>query len=389
MNRFKIPMICIIVIMLAVLLSGCMKMHIDIIWNEDNSASIAMTVGVTTSTLSMLDMTESEMQQQLRESIEEEADDDDEYTIEDFSDEDYSGIIATVKIDDITNNSEDSLEYLSFSFEESGGKKTYTVIGDFMDSDVLGDEGMDEFSVDTQISIVMPGTIVSHNATEKDGNRLTWTQDNPNFAVSIYARSEADGGLLWLWIALGGIVVLAGIAVVIILVLRKNKTGSQDLPAGQYGAQGYAPPGYAPVQQPYGAQQYQPPYDAQQYQPPGMPPAVPPDTSQVEPPIAEIPPQQATSPVYGAPEPEPVPVEPIVEPPGAPGPEPGPVSVSVSVEPAVEPPGAPESEPVPVEPAVEPPGAPEPEPATRLCTQCNATLPEGTKFCGSCGTPVQ
>jgi len=365
--------------MLAVLLSGCMKMHIDIIWNEDNSASIAMTVGVTTSALSMLDLTESEMQQQLRESIEDEADDDDEYTIEDFSDSEYSGIIATVKLDDITNNSEDSLEYLSFSFEESGGKKTYTVIGDFMDSDVLGEDGIDEFSVDTQISIVMPGTIVSHNATEQDGNRLTWIQNNPNVAVSIYARSEAGGGLLWLWIALGGIVVLAGIAVVIVLVFIKKKEGSPDPSAGQYNTQGYAS-----VQQPYGAQQYQPPGDVQQYQPPGATPAVPSETppaaphgyeappQQETPLVHGAPPQQATPPVHGTPEPEPVPVEPTVEPPGAPG-----------------------SDTVPVEPAVEPATAPDPAPAstpaatTRFCTQCGTALPEGTKFCSSCGTPVQ
>ena len=86
MKKMKRPVICVIVLVLSMLLSGCMKMHIDIVWNRDNSAKVSMTIGVATYTLSMMDLTEEEMQQQLRESIEEDAGLDDDYTIEDFSD---------------------------------------------------------------------------------------------------------------------------------------------------------------------------------------------------------------------------------------------------------------------------------------------------------------
>jgi len=334
MRKIRKPVICIIVLALSILLSGCMKMHIDIIWNEDNSAVLAVTVGVDPSALSEFDFTEDEIREMLKESLEDEMDEDDDYTIEDFSDDDYVGVIVTTKLDDITKNTDDSIEHLKFTFETVSGTKTYTVQGDFMDSDILGDEA-DEIDVDVRITIVMPGKLVSHNATESRGNKLTWIQEDPNVAVSIYARSEV-GGFPWLWIVIGAVVLIAGGAVAVLLVLKKKKASPQ---AGQYGSsptaygappQSYAPPG----QQPYSPQYQQPPPPPPAYEPPAPPP-----------PSAYEPPTPPPPPAY--------------EPPAPPQP-----------------------------PAYEPPAPPPAPAALMFCTQCGAQLPEGTKFCPSCGTPI-
>ena len=358
MKKLRKPVICVIVLVMAVLLSGCMKMHIDIIWNEDNSASLSMTIGVATYALSMMDLTEEDMQQQLRESLEEDTEVSDDYTIENYSDSEYTGIVATIKIDDITKSDEDSIEHLKFTFEESGGTKIYTVIGDFMDSDIMGNEA-EEFEIDTRITIVMPGRLVSHNATESSGNRLTWIQEDSNVAVSIYARSEVGGGMPWLWIVIGAVVLVAGGVVAILLVLKKKKPAPQAGPYGDAATTAYGAPaqGYTPGQQPY-AQQYQqpPPYEPPQ-------PAAPPPAPTYEPP--------------------PQPAPPIYETPPPPPPPPAP--------PAYEPP-APDTVPVqqPAAPPPPQPAAPEPAPVStpKFCMQCGAPLPAGTKFCPSCGAPT-
>ena len=370
MKKLRKPIICVLVLVLSIMLSGCMKMHIDIIWNEDNSAELTMTIGVATYALSMMDLTEEEMQQQLRESIEEDTEiDDDEYIIEDFSDSEYTGIKVTMKIDDITKNSEDSIEHLTFTFEDVGGTKTYTVIGDFMDSDIMGNEA-DEFEIDSRITIVMPGRLRSHNATERSGNRLTWIQEDPNVAVSIYARSEGGGGLLWLWFVIGGVVLVGGGAVAVLFVLKKKKSSSQ---ASTYGggttpSYGTPPQNYAPVQQQYQQPQQPVPQPAYQPQPPA-PPAPPPQPT-YEPPPA---PPSAYEPPPPPPEPPPPP------PPPPPTYEPPP------------PPPQPEPPQPPPPPAYEPPPPPTPPaPATtpKFCMNCGGALTEGTKFCPSCGTSI-
>jgi len=341
-----------------------MKMHIDIVWKEDNSAELSMTIGVAKYALTMMDLTEEEMQQQLRESMEEDTEVGDEYTIEDFSDSEHTGIKVTMKIDDITKNTEDLLEHLTFTFDDSDGTKTYTVTGDFMDSDIMGNDA-DELEVDARITIVMPGRLRSHNATESSGNKLTWIQEDPNVAVSIYARSEGSGGMLWLWLVIGGVVLVGGGVVAVLLVLKKKKPSQQASPYGggttaPYGAQTQ---NYAPVQQQYHQPQQSAPPPA--YQPPPPPP---------QPAYEPPPPQPAYEPPLPAPppayEPPPPPPPPAYEPPPPPPP------------PAYEPPPPPP-------PTYEPPPPPPPPVTTRkFCTGCGGALPEGTKFCPSCGTPA-
>ena len=220
MQKLKKPaMLCAALLMMASLLCGCMKMHIDIVWNDDNSANIALTVGVSKSALELMDISEAELREQLREEMAGEGD----YSFENFSDSEYTGIKAKLKIDDITENSADSLDTLNFSCVEGDSKKTYTVSGSFDNSDIMEGDEFAGIEVDMKISLVMPGKIVSHNATERDGNKLTWVLTESS-TVSIQATSEATesgGGSPWLWIAIGAIVLV--VVVVVALMLSRKR----------------------------------------------------------------------------------------------------------------------------------------------------------------------
>ena len=358
MKKFKKFASCAIILIMALLLCGCMKMHVDVVWNEDNTATVSTTIGMEKTALEMMETTEEDIQQQFRESFEEEGD----YTIENFSDDTHAGIIATQKLDDITADSGDVGDGIIFVYTEQGGKKTYTVSGELeglemaSDGDLTGG-GITLEDIDMKISIVMPGTIVSHNATEQDGNKLTWILSGSE-VISIEAVSEiTGGGLLWLWIVLGAVVLIGGV-VVVLLIMRKKKGAA---PQNAYNAYGnYNTPGYdsyqAPGVQPQGAapapaapvtgyNPYQMPSQAQSAAPPvvGYNPYQMPSQMQSAPPATETP-APVDAPVYQAPEAQPE-----------------------------------AAAPAPVE-----------EPAAAdnvVCAKCGAALSADTAFCGVCGTP--
>jgi len=142
----------------------------------------------------LMDLTAEELQGQLKEGMEENGDD---YTFANFTDSEYTGVIGTAKIDNITTYTANAIEQLNFVYSDEGGKKTYTVSGVLDGSDALGgagesgNMGMTISDMDMKISIAMPGKIISHNATWQEGNKLIWDLAS-SAAVSIQATSEAS-----------------------------------------------------------------------------------------------------------------------------------------------------------------------------------------------------
>ena len=223
MQKLKKPaMLCAALLMMASLLCGCMKMHIDVVWRDDNSASMTLTVGMSKSAMELMEISESELRDQLKESMAEEGD----FSFENFSDNEYVGIKATLEVDDITKNSTDSIDTLNFKCVDAGGGngKTYTVSGNLDSSDITGDNSeLEGIELDMKMSIVMPGKIISHNATEQNGNKLTWVLTEAD-TVSIQATSEtteSGSSSTWLWIAIGAIVLV--VVVVVALMLSRKR----------------------------------------------------------------------------------------------------------------------------------------------------------------------
>ena len=229
MIKRKKLILCVLIFVMVFLLSGCMKMHIDIVWKEDNSGSISMTTGVALSALGMFEMSVEDIHAQLRESAPVEGD---EVTVVNFEDDEYAGIIITQQIDDMTSNDSEEVEQLKFDFSQQGGTKIYTVSGEFDGASALGDtSGAESMGVsledyDMKISIVMPGRITSHNATDKSGNKLTWDLTGGD-VTSINAVSEVGGGggivdiLMWVLFVLSSLVLVG--AVVLIIMKSQNK----------------------------------------------------------------------------------------------------------------------------------------------------------------------
>ena len=353
MKKIKLTILCVFLVVTMMLLGGCLKMHIDVVWNADNSGTISTTVGAKKSMASMMGGTEKDLQNSLRDGfVENEA----EFkSIETFSDDEYTGIIAVMEVDDITKDETGAADQLRFRSEGEGKNRVYTVTGSFDSSDSFGDAGEMESmgvsmeDIDMKLSITMPGKITSHNATEQNGNKLTWNLAGSS-VVRVEAESKAGGAgglmniIMWVVFVLSLLVL---IAIVLLIILRKKPATS---PAYDYAPppQQFTPPAYDYTPPP---QQFTPP--AYEYAPPPQQAAPPaydyaPSPQQAAPPVYEQspPPQQPAPPVYEQSPPPQQPAPPVYE------------------------------------------QTPPPPPGMIQCSQCGAQLQADARFCTECGNSI-
>ena len=219
MRKYKKLVFCVLFLVMAMLLSGCMKIHYDIVWNEDNSGTMVITYGMEKSVMEENGLSEDDVRNDMKDIFEGESD----IKIADYSDDTYIGITAKMEIDDLTKTTNEILDTLKFRYSEEGRTKKYTVTGDFSD-DSMSEMGMEMDSLDCKLSLVMPGKITSHNATEQKGNTLTW--DLTSGKAKIEAASEISGGggiidiLMWV-LLIFGILMLA--AVVLLIIVKKRR----------------------------------------------------------------------------------------------------------------------------------------------------------------------
>ena len=232
MMKLKRLVLCAMIPAIMLLLSGCLRMHIDIVWNDDNSATMDMTIAMESSAASMMgdpeDMRDQTAESMLDESI--------DFVVKDYDEDGYIGIVASAKIDNVTANSSDTLDTLKFSYSEAGKTKTYTLSGDFEGAGAMGDMGdmedmglsTDDLEYDMKMSVVMPGTIISHNATEKQGNKLIWDLAGADI-VKISAVSEVSSSagfltiLLWVLFVLFLLIFAAAVFVLVMQQQKKKK----------------------------------------------------------------------------------------------------------------------------------------------------------------------
>jgi hypothetical protein len=314
-------------ITMAVLLSGCIKAHVDLTLNEDDTIDGSMIFAVSKQAIELSGQDADQVIQQmtegeapLPEGVEFETD---AYEDGDFVGQEYT--FTGAPLDTLAEDGGFSITRVGDTFVVEGAADMSGETGVDMD-DPMAQQLLESF--DVQIQITFPGPVQESNG-EVDGNTVTWKPlvGETNEIHAIGSAVDEGGGLL-LWIVLA--IVAGSIAGLVLLFVFRGKRGD----AAEAPAEGWAEGGGATS-------------DAA-----GMAPApVPPAPVTTAEPTADVPPAPS-EPMSPGPEPMSEPTSP--EPPSGhePAAEPAPS------EPEGEAPAEPPSAEAPPEPEGEAPPAP-------------------------------
>jgi hypothetical protein len=266
---------------LALLLSACLKLDMDLEVSADDTVSGTVIFGVQKE---LLELTGGSIEDvigtdsPLPEDVE-------GVTVEDYEDDEFAGQQFTFDAVPLEQfNTGDSEEELRIVREGD----TFVVSGVLdLSTGVTGTTGLDpeQFlqGAELRVRITFPGEVISSNG-QIDGNTVTW-EPEVGERLELQATASAVGGgdgdsNLTMWLIIGGAVVL--VAIVIGVILAQRRKGSASATAG-------APP------------------EATMAPPPSAEPTPPPSAAPTPPPSAE-------------PAPPPPPAGPEAPPPPPPGP---------------------------------------------------------------------
>lgn len=281
---------------LAVMLSACTRTTMDLTVSSDDTISGTI---ISAYSQELIDAIGEDAGLEVTDKDLEDARDDfpDDATVERYDQDGYTGMkvtFAQMPLSEFDSGDLGTGDDESFRIVRDGD---FFVVSGKMD---LSDYDPDEMASlggtveipdqepEIRVSITFPGEITDAPGAAIDGTTATWTPVLGE-VTDFTATAKATGGsLLWiLWVVLG-VVVLAGIAVGVLLLVRSQSRKSGHGAPGQYPGQypGGPAPQYPGGAQPYAGQpgpqhpgQAQPPYPGQghpgQPQYPGQPQAAP------------------------------------------------------------------------------------------------------------------
>ncbi|MFD2840314.1 LppM family (lipo)protein [Populibacterium corticicola] len=247
--------------LLAVVLSGCMRMHIDLVLEEDDKASGSMIFAISDETAQSVQMEPQALFDMMMQDSEEIAPEDG--TAEPYAEDGYTGTKWTFDsqpIDANVGGGED------LTITRDGDD--YVVTGKFdmgdegsMESDPMAEAMLQGF--DVALKITFPGEVKESNG-EITGQTVTWTpKPGENLTLSARGSAVASGGIggggLSLPLILGivgAVLVLVIVAIVVAGSRKRGGNGPDGLdytaggasypPAGGVVPGGAAVPGMAP-----------------------------------------------------------------------------------------------------------------------------------------------
>jgi hypothetical protein len=200
-------------------LSGCLRYNIDITLDSDNTASGSIVMAVQTGVGEQLGVDSDEAALDELFSDNPFADETAMFSQSDYAEDDYVGDLYTfngVALAQLNASFTDSFMIERVGDEFVVSSETAPTSEGEMEELPTGAESL--------LTITFPGTVTAHNGTLED-NTVTWdlfTQTEP-----LSATADASSGSafpLWLiFVALGILVLLAGLAVVVVLVVRNQK----------------------------------------------------------------------------------------------------------------------------------------------------------------------
>lgn len=149
--------------------------------------------------------------------------------------------------DNLANPADGDSPFSSFSFEQDDEKATLNATLSTPEDEVNTDEiPFDPSQITSEVFAVnlifgMPGTVTEHNADQvlSDG-RLLWEIPLVGGEKDVFAQSSfGSSSLWWIWLLLG-VVLVAGIAIVIIATTRSRKRSEDAIEAAASEAPGDA-----------------------------------------------------------------------------------------------------------------------------------------------------
>lgn len=252
--------IMLVILAATLLLSGCIKMRVDVEVNPDETGTIAVGVGMTQEFFEFSGETSEEAMEDMKDEIA--LADEEDVEVESFTEGDYEWVQAIVEFEDL-DELEDLVEEMemfeNFSLTTSGGAlgTTYDFEGEFLpltefmgnesgeDMGDMGDFGMDMGDIfDMEFRMTLPGAVQDTNGEEQDDGSITWelTGDDDLEIFATTSKSILGGltgganigyilGGALLLLCCGGIVVI--VAVVLILRARKKKAEGEVIVASE------------------------------------------------------------------------------------------------------------------------------------------------------------
>ena len=223
---------------LAVLLSGCLKLDMDVTVSEDDTLSGTMIFAFDKALMEAAGQNPEDAlagSEPLPEGLEgvEQAD---------YEDDKYQGVQYTfdgLSLEEWnTTDTDIRIEHVGDEFVVSGTMDMST--GDTGTGDPAMDEQLQTAfeSAEVRIKLTFPGEVKESNG-QVDGNSVTW---EPKFGeatdISATASAVASGGNMMLLLIIGGVVLLIVIVVVVVVATRKGKGGAPSAEATAEGGFG-------------------------------------------------------------------------------------------------------------------------------------------------------
>lgn len=259
--------------MLAVALTGCMKLDMNLELQSDDTIDGTMVVAVSRELAELSGTDPEELSEQLREEALSGDDMPEGSTVEPYEDEDFIG--SEVTFDGAPLDAFGG-EDQTLSIRRDGDE---FVVAGSMDLSTASTEGLDlTQGVDVKIAISFPGAVAEHDG-ELDGTTVTWIAE-PGEVTPINARGAAEAGALGalagslLYVVIGAVVLVVVLVVVLLVVRSRRRSAAPTGPTTALPAEG-APVG-APYQPGGSPQTFQPGGPAPTTQPAPGAPAAPP-----------------------------------------------------------------------------------------------------------------
>ncbi|WP_084099792.1 hypothetical protein [Demequina sp. NBRC 110051] len=209
----------------ALALTGCIRVEMNVTLNDDDTISGDMLMAVQSGSGELLGVTDDELIDQLFGDIDRSFP---EGEATGFAEDDYVGKRVT-----FDNQPFSALDFDSDELSVIRDGDEYVVEGALAVSDQAGDLGDLPADARMTLALTFPGEVSETNGELDDSGRtVTWDLINGPETIEARGAATADDSFPW-WIALGVGLVLGVAAGVVLVVVTRRRSGSQERSAGQ------------------------------------------------------------------------------------------------------------------------------------------------------------